>query len=158
MDAPRLVLLVIFCVSLFLLGEKWVKEYGPQAVSSDTAAVQRAAGDLAPVPDANRSNEVASHASIDAVPTVTTEATALPGAQTVRVRTDLMAAEISTIGGDIRRIELLTHRDGVDLQRNLVILDASTTHTAVAQTGLLGASMPNHKTMFVAERGEVALA
>ena len=62
------------------------------------------------------------------------------------------------MGGDIRRVELLEYRDTVDDKKNLVLLDSSPTHTMVAQTGLKGASLPNHKSLFVAENREVKFA
>jgi len=158
MDAPRLVLLAIFCVSLFLLGEKWVKEYGSQSSLSPSLSVQHRAEDLAPVPEASKSASTGAPPSVAATPNSLPEAAPVAGGQIVTVRTDLMAVEISTLGGDIRRIELLTHRDTVDPDRNLVLLDASAKHTQVAQTGLLGPSMPNHKTLFVADQLKVSLA
>ena len=45
MDTPRLVLLVIFCISLFMLGENWYKTYGPKPVSREAATAPNAKGD-----------------------------------------------------------------------------------------------------------------
>lgn len=155
MDTPRLVLLVIFCISLFMLGENWYKTYGPKPATRETATAPGAKGDIAPIPEGGPSTRppapVTAEASVPA---------AVPGqpGEVVTVRTDLMLVEVSTLGGDIRRVELLTHRDTVDGDKNLVLLDSSAKHTMVAQTGLKGASLPNHKSVFVPDQWEVKLA
>jgi YidC/Oxa1 family membrane protein insertase len=45
----------------------------------------------------------------------------------------------------------------VDLDRNLMLLDFGAKHTLVAQTGLIGQSLPNHKTPFVPDQREIKL-
>ena len=157
MDTTRLVLLVIFCVSLFLLGEKWYREYWPKPVPAPSAAVQPSPGtDFTPVPDATKRDHAASAPA--ATPAKQPEVGPIGGGEMVSVRTDLMQAEVSTLGGDIRKVELLAHRDTVDLERNLMLLDFGAKHTMVAQTGLIGASLPTHKTAFVPDQREVKLA
>jgi YidC/Oxa1 family membrane protein insertase len=48
------------------------------------------------------------------------------------------------------RLELLAHRDAVDPQQNVVLLDQSAKRLYLAQTGLIttqpGVSLPNHLT------------
>ena len=155
MDTTRLVLLVIFCVSLFLLGEKWYKEYGPKPVPAPTAVQPSPGTDFTPVPGTTKSP--AAPTTPVATPAATPEAGPIAGGDVVAVQTDLMHVEISTLGGDIRRVELLTHRDTVDLDRNLMLLDFGAKHTLVAQTGLIGQSLPNHKTPFVPDQREIKL-
>jgi len=76
-----------------------------------------------------------------------------PEAKTIRVKTDLFEAEIDSIGGDISRLALLKHPDGVDQTKPLVLFQRGAgTHNYVAQSGLLGAGLPNHNTSFVAEQ------
>lgn len=105
MDTPRLVLLVIFCISLFMLGENWYKTYGPKPLPRETTTAPTAKGDMAPIPDGGPSTRPLAKATAEAsVPA------AAPGSagEVVTVRTDLMLVEVGTLGGDIRRVELLT--------------------------------------------------
>jgi len=79
--------------------------------------------------------------------------------KTIRVRTDILEAEISTIGGDISRLALLKHPDGLDKNKPLVLFHRGTgTHNYVAQSGLLGTGLPNHNSLFVSEQEQYALS
>jgi YidC/Oxa1 family membrane protein insertase len=94
----------------------------------------------------------------------TTAAPAAVQAARTRVSTDLYEAEISAQGGDLVHLELvkhhaaedkkwytdilalLNHQATEDKPKNLVLFDAS--HLYAAQSGLIGAGLPNHKTMW----------
>ena len=79
--------------------------------------------------------------------------------KTIHVRTDMLEAEISTIGGDISRLALLKHPDGLDKNKPLVLFHRGTgTHNYVAQSGLLGAGLPNHNSPFVSEQDQYGLS
>ena len=78
--------------------------------------------------------------------------------ETVKVETDVFAAEIDTAGGDLRRLELLAHRDTLDKKSNLVLLQQRPDHTYIAQSGLIGKNLPNHRTRYVASEHDVKLA
>jgi YidC/Oxa1 family membrane protein insertase len=66
--------------------------------------------------------------------------------------------QISTAGGDVRRVELKQHRDAADNSRNFVLLEATGERTYVAQSGLIGGDLPNHRTTFTPRAGEYVLA
>ena len=53
-------------------------------------------------------------------------ATIAPGAAKARIRTDLYLAEISSLGGDITRLELVRHPETGDKSKNF--LPVSYTH------------------------------
>jgi len=74
----------------------------------------------------------------------------------VSVRTDLLAAEIDTLGGTLRRVELLRHKDAKDPAKNFVLLGPE--HQYEAQSGLAGEGGPNHRTLWRAHPGERSLA
>ena len=74
----------------------------------------------------------------------------------VRISTDLIAVEVDTLGGTLKRVELLRHKDSKDLSRSLVLLGPE--HHYEAQSGLAGEGWPNHRTFWRAEPGERALA
>ncbi|MFC4160411.1 membrane protein insertase YidC [Chitinimonas lacunae] len=78
----------------------------------------------------------------------------------VRITTDLIDAEIDTMGGDLRRLSLLKHGRHEQPGTPLVLLDERPDHTYVAQTGLLQASLPNlptHRTLFTTKDSQVRL-
>jgi YidC/Oxa1 family membrane protein insertase len=86
---------------------------------------------------------------------------AVPGAEAakgevIRVSTDLVVAEIDTLGGTLKRVELVRHKDSKDLSKNLVLLGSERQYEA--QSGLAGEGGPNHRTLWRVEPGERALA
>ena len=70
--------------------------------------------------------------------------------------TDLVVAEIDTLGGTLKRVELVRHKDSKDLSKNLVLLGSERQYEA--QSGLAGEGGPNHRTLWRVEPGERALA
>jgi YidC/Oxa1 family membrane protein insertase len=88
------------------------------------------------------------------------EATSVSKGERIRVKTDLVEVTIDSIGGDVRRLELIKHRATDDKSKNFVLLDDSVpaTHLYIAQSGLIGANLPNHKTVFSSKTTEYALA
>src|SRR5262249_37769764 len=73
----------------------------------------------------------------------------------ITVRTDLIVAEIDTLGASIKKVELLKHKDTEDLSKNLVLLGPE--HHYEAQSGLVGEG-PNHRSLWSAKGGEQTLA
>ncbi len=146
MDTQRLILLVIFSFSLLMLWEAWEKEKRPKPAPSPATAQG------VPVPE----KPVAA-----AAPAATPSAAMPEGAspakgEIVRISTDLIAVEVDTLGGTLKRVELLRHKDSKDLSRSLVLLGPE--HHYEAQSGLAGEGGPNHRTFWRAEPGERALA
>ncbi len=145
MDLQRLFLFLIFAFSLVLVWDGWQRYQNPELYVQQeaVAAKDQAASGL---PSAGAQAAPAQQA-------------ARPEAKTIKVKTDLFEAEISTVGGDISRLALLKHPDGEDQTKPLVLFERGTgTHNYVAQSGLLGAGLPNHNSAFVAERESYELA
>ena len=145
MDTQRLILLVIFSFSLLMLWEAWEREQRPKPPPPAPTAQQ---GVPAPAPG--------KPAAPAAQPS-----TAVPGVdaakgEIVRVSTDLVVAEIDTLGATLKRVELLRYKDSKDLSKNLVLLGSQ--HQYEAQSGLAGEGGPNHRSPWRAEPGERALA
>jgi YidC/Oxa1 family membrane protein insertase len=147
MDTQRLILFVVFSFSLLLLWEAWQKESRPPAPS--TAATSQAS---VPAPSALGETPQAKGAS---VPAAAAPAESGPR-ETLRVQTDLVQAEIDTRGGDIVYLELVQQKDSGDTGKNIVLFGPE--HRYAAQSGLIGAGMPNHKTQFRAQTQEFTLA
>ncbi len=161
MESLRLVSLVVFCVSLFLLGEKWYTEQ----TAKTPPAVTQAGPSIGAVPgDVPQASSTLAGETKTAAPVARATDTALPASsvsaasEVVKMETDLMQIEISLLGGDVRKTVLLKHGDTLDPSKPFVLLETGGEHTYVAQSGLLGAGMPNHKTSFTATVKEVKLA
>lgn len=159
MDNYRLVVGVVFAISLFMLYDAWMRERAP-AVSP--AARQSQPGTPATVQPPTPSVTTGTSASPAASPASSAQVQNAPGAlavgDTVEVKTDVLIARIDTVGGDIRHLELLKHRDRDDVNKNFVLFETNANRTYVAQTGLTGPGMPNHTTRFTAEKAAYALA
>lgn len=145
MDSKRLILFVIFSVSLLMLWDAWQlrQPSQPAAVVSQPAVTADA--------------DLPKAAGVSA-PAVQETGHALQSGERVRVRTDLIYAEIDTMGGDLRRLELLQHGATEDKSQNFVLLDDSRPPAVyIAQSGLLGGGLPTHKTQFTASASEFQL-
>jgi len=152
MDNSRLILFILFTFSVFFLMEAWQKEKQPQPVAAVAPGVPAAGQTATPVPTPTQ----ALSTPPAAVPPPTSGA--LQKGERVRVQTDVFTAEIDTAGGDLRRLELLAHRDTLDKKKNLVLLRQQGTQTYVAQSGLIGSGLPNHRTLYSTGEREVKLA
>jgi YidC/Oxa1 family membrane protein insertase len=154
MDNRRLTLLIVFIGSIYLLIDAWQKyKYPPaqQAVAASTQAVPSAVPQ-APVgmaPDA---------------PSTPSGGPSVQGNDIVRVKTDLFVAGISPHGGDIVELTLSGYKAAT--QRKLfgpterkdgafTLLGAK--HSYYAQSGLIGAGLPNHKAKFMRVEGKTEL-
>jgi YidC/Oxa1 family membrane protein insertase len=146
MDTQRLILLFIFSFSLLMLWEAWDKQSRPKP--APTPPAQQGVPAPAPV---KPGDPAAKPAPPSAVPS------AAPAAQgeTLRVRTDLLVAEIDTLGGTLKRVELLRHKQSKDSNEPLVLLGPD--HHYAAQSGLAGEAGPNHRTLWQAAAGERVL-
>jgi len=163
MDTQRLILFMLFTFSVFFLMDAWQKDKQPQPVPSQAAVPGQAAAPRAasgpaaiPVPVPTRPLTAAAPAAPAAPPAAASGA--LQKGETVRVETDVFIADIDTAGGDLRFLELLTHRDTLDHKKNFVLLQQQGEHTYVAQSGLIGNDLPNHRTRYTSGEREVRLA
>src|SRR5947207_157553 len=75
-------------------------------------------------------------------------ASASVAGQTVEIRTDLYVADIDTIGGTISRVALDKHRDAQDPAKPYLALQRGADRTFIAQAGLIGDGLPNHRTAY----------
>ena len=153
MDTQRLVLFFIFSFSLLLLWDAWEKDHRPKPVPAPAAKSVPAAPGVPAAPAESKSPAVAPAPSASSVPTA---APSVAQSERIVVRTDLYVAEIDTLGGTLRRLELLKHRDSLDDKKNLVLLGPE--HGYEAQSGLAGDLGANHRTLWQAEAGPRELA
>ena len=148
MDNRRLLLLFVFSFSVFVLWDAWQKYNQPPAPPVTEAAV--AAPGSAQVPGAPAATTAAVGSA--SVPTVQTAGKG----ETIRVATDLFVAEVSTQGGDIVGLELNNYKSLKNKEEKFKLFENK--HQYVAQSGLIGDGLPNHKTLFAAKAGARELA
>ena len=152
MDTQRLILFFVFGFSLLMLWDAWEKEHRPRlpaqavpagAPQSPVAPAQAPAAPAQPAPAATDVR----------VPGAATPA--LKG-ETIVVRTDLVVAEIDSLGGTLKKLELLKHKEAKESDKNLTLLGPE--HRYEAQSGLTGDSGLNHRTPWTAQAGSFTLA
>lgn len=151
MDTRRLVLFVIFSMSILMLWDAWQRENTPTEKVTQVAVSDPTAANQAPA---------VSTASVAADAAVNGDYR-LQSGQRIQVTTDLFKADIETVGGDLRKLELLKHRasDSDDEKANFVLLDdAAKPMLYVAQTGLIGADLPNHNAVFTTTANSFQMA
>jgi len=146
MDFQRVFLFLIFSFSVFLLWDGWQREQQPtpQIVSA------------ASTPVASQSLTVVDKPSTTPI-SVSGQHSADVG-EIISVNTDYFRAEINTIGGDIRRIELLKHFDTADKNKPFVLFQHDEGRTYMAQSGLLGIGLPTHNTVFTGQAKQYELS
>lgn len=147
MDTQRLLLFIVFSFAIFLLWDAWQRE---QLQPAPPKAPVTAQSSEAPRPSAG----------------LTTGAAPSPGGEQpgiltrgerIKVVTDTVQAEIDTVGGDLRRLELLKQRESADRKKNFVLLEDTPQRPYVAQTGLIDGDLPTHKAVFTAAAREYKL-
>lgn len=150
MDNRRLILFAIFSFSILMLWDAWVRDHTPQQTTAQVQQnqVQGVVPDHQPgVPERS------------VVDGVKAEPAVMPRGDRIHVKTDVIEAEIDTIGGDIRHLVLLKHKATEDKTKNFVLFeDDNPKRMYVTQSGLIGAGLPNHKTHFTGMAGNHVLA
>jgi len=147
MDTRRLVLFVIFSMSILMLWDAWQRQHEPVAPAPQVQGSNIADNS---VPSVSASKSPAAPAQLP-----TDSEYKLLTAQRISVTTDLYKADIETSGGDLRRLELLKHRAADSEKSNFILLDdAAKPMTYVAQTGLIGANLPTHKALFTSSASQ----
>lgn len=149
MDSQRLILFFVFSFSVFLLLDAWQRDQRPAAPPAAQVESVRPEQQAPPTPSEKLSATQAVKPPEGAA--------ALAKGETVKVETDYLRAEISTNGGDLRHLELKKHRATDDDNKVFVLFDDRPGHVYVAQSGLIGPGLPNHRSPFVASATEYHL-
>lgn len=150
MDFQRIFLFLIFSFSAVLLWDGWQRYQHPvTVVQTASIPTTTSSSSLMEAPKSSANLVVKSDSVDGQVGTL---------GKNIVVRTDNLLVEINTIGGDIRRVELLQHRDSEDKSKPFVLLQQQDGHTYVAQTGLLGEGLPAHHAIFTSSADEYHLA
>ena len=145
MDNKRLILLLVFSFSLVMLWDAWQKyNQPPVPVQTQAASATTAAGAAVPTPTLAAKPTVPGSVPAS-VPVAATKA------ELVTIKTDLFTASISTLGGDLVGLDLAKYKSVTEKDKAFSLFEAK--HQYLAQSGLIGDSLPNHKTQFAAVKG-----
>ncbi len=166
MDTQRLIALIVFTFSGLMLWEAWNKHTRPPSLPAPVAQAQTASPAQIGVTD--KSLAIGSGAAVspgNGVPLSSTEtsggtAPALSAPKTAKrvlVKTDFFVVELDTQGGDIRTVTLLKHASHVDTGHPFKIMQDKAGAYFVAQSGLLGQSLPNHTALWTTNRDKFDL-
>ena len=171
----RIVLWIVFLMSLLLLWERWQTFNGrPSMFLAGTSQAAKADASKTGALNPNAPVPVAAQSALNALPAATAAAPAQ--GEIITIITDLYKAEIDTVGGELRRLELLNQKEDADTSfgsgfkalfgaqtqhadvPNIVLFDHSEKRTYLAQSGLIDTSaahvaLPNHKSVFAARPG-----
>ena len=157
MDTQRLIALIVFSFSALLLWDAWQKHNAPRVANLPATTVPSASPASPPPSTAAVPPSPAGAASPAAAPTPPAAA-AGPAGEPVLVHTDLYDIELSTTGGDVRRVTLKKVFSALDRTQPLTLMEPDAKHFFVTQTGLLGDGMPNHKTVYQPDQRDYTLA
>jgi YidC/Oxa1 family membrane protein insertase len=140
MDNRRLLLLLVFSFSLVMLWDAWQKYNQPKVALTPAGSMAQSSA-AAPQPTVNLQ---APNASAGAPAAAIAQVAAK--AEIIRIKTDLFSLEVSTLGGDIIGLDLNRYQAIAEKDKNLSLFEAK--HQYLAQSGLIGEGLPNHKTIF----------
>ena len=156
MDTKKLVLFIIFSTSLLFLWEDWQKEQQRPLVQSPglTQGLKNDSSSAlfqneTPVPGEKLTASTQPIKGLpsqgDGKPFIGNK---LESGEKILIKTDIIIAEIDTAGGDLRRLELLLHPDKTDKNKAFALLQNQSGRINVAQSGLIGGGLPDHKTRY----------
>ena len=148
MDTQRLILFAIFSFSALFLWERWQAEQHPPVPPAAKAGGESAA------PAASKP------ASGVAAPTAAVPSgTSGPASgERIEIKTDRYVAGVDTLGGAITQLTLIDHRDTEDATKPYQLLQQNANRSFIAQSGLIGDGLPNHRTLWQALAGPRELA
>jgi len=148
MDIKRLVLFVVFSFSIMMLWDAWQVKNTPNLNVAETTDPSDAS---IPAP-ANSGN--VSAGSVD----TGSGQFSLDTSERITVNTDMYQAVISTTGGDLRHLTLNKHLADGKAAGNFVLMDdAADPMLYIAQSGLIGSDLPNHKSQFTSDANSYAM-
>ncbi len=158
MDIQRLILFVIFSMSAIFLWEAWQKDHAPPpALVQKSAQEFPAPSGPTPASTPTSAKDLPTPSALPGTGTAATPAAGgasgagaalAPAGERVAIKTDLYTAEVDTVGGVISLVALSRHRDATDPSKPYNVLLRTADRTFVAQAGLIGDGLPNHRTPF----------
>ena len=102
MENRRFILIALLGAVIFFIYQAWVKDFAPAAAAPTEAAAAPVTADEAPTGSTPAAEKAAAATADAAAPAKPVDA----GAR-IRVQTDVVVADISLAGGELRRDELV---------------------------------------------------
>jgi YidC/Oxa1 family membrane protein insertase len=166
MDTQRLVLWVIFSMSILFLWDSWQKYNGKPSMFFGTPAATQTkplatgaggSGQSLPGPAAaNSAPGSVATAAPGAAPSDAAMTAAVAG-RSITLANDVLRLSISTTGAVLEWAELLKHRATADVSKNLVLMENLAGKAYVAETGLIDKGQPNHLSPYTSEQNDVVM-
>jgi YidC/Oxa1 family membrane protein insertase len=154
METRRLILLMVFSLSLIMLWDNYQASIGNPTVfgfsTKSHPSNNQQKQQLDAKPSTNEVPSVASRAPSD-VPTTETDSVVVAPVkpEMIRVKTDVLELEFSNQGAQIVSSKLLKHASAHSASHLVQLFEQSDHRTYVFQAGLVGLpEAPNHKTLF----------
>ncbi len=170
MQSQRAILWIVFSMSLLFLWDGWQKSQGKPSIlgglTGNPQQTQTAPGTNPKAPP-KADNSVPSATPGTPAAAGAANAAALPGnapaaaatGRTLVMSNDVLKLAIDTAGAQVKRAELLKHKDLEKKDANVVLMDQVAGYTYVAQSGFIGAptlagvpddqqGFPTHRTVF----------
>lgn len=139
----RFAILGAMFVTAYLLILAWQKDYGhAQPAPQQQAAAVTTHEVSADLPNAQNATAASDLPQANVTASQTTEKPSV-NQQLISVKTDLYHLWINPKGGDIVRVELLSHDESKDSEKPFVMLESDAKRTYVAQSGLIGLNGPD---------------
>lgn len=141
----RFAILGAMLVTAYLLILAWQKDYG----HANTTAPQQATSAVvshdvsADLPNSQNNTASTDVPQANSATAQASNASATTNQQLITVQTDLYRLWISPKGGDVVRLELLSHDETKDSDQPFVMLESDAKRTYVAQSGLIGINGPD---------------
>lgn len=141
MDTKRLILFVIFSFSLLMLWDAWQQHNAPQSVAATAAPADASIPQAPDMPAATSQQDLPRAGG----------GFGLESGKRIRIETDLYRGEIDTVGGDLRRLVLRQHLTDDKKSEYVLLDDGAAPLLYIAQTGLIGNDLPNHRNVFTSD-------
>lgn len=146
MDNKRLILLAIFMFSVFMLWDAWQKHNNRLPIPEIQAQATVTPDGSIPTPSASPGKAIPQPTISDALADSKSK---VP--EVITIKTDLLTARVSLQGGDIVELLLNDYKTVNDKSKTFSLFEPK--HHYVAQSGLIGVGLANHKTLFSAVAG-----
>jgi len=155
MQFQRVMLWVALGLTLVMIWQSWVEFQNDKLQVQQGRVIQQSSDNTASnisedVPDAPEVTTPATSES-DVIEEVGQIEQLAEGGKLISIKTDLIHAEIDTLGGDLVRVELLKHPVSVDTPDiPFVLMSRELNDLFVAQNGIIGTDReyPNHNVQF----------
>jgi YidC/Oxa1 family membrane protein insertase len=159
MENRRFILLAVLGVLIFFIYQAWQTEHGPkpELTPPDTVATQATLAE-----SARNDSDVPTVGVPDAATTTPGDAAPAPVKNTrIEVRTDLYVGEITSLGGDLRRLELIGYPlSKKQPEKNVPLFNDRDGHFYVLQSGVAGSdkALGSHLDDFTSAQAEYKMA